>query len=135
MSSQVGVSGFSYFTARLKPYGVTTAQSTLTQTMRFVLTFASYVILLFLGLFMLSLGGSASNMTIFITCSLAFLTVFAIVGGIYVASSKSRIHTFSQTLTKVVNRVLQFVRPKHPETISLKRVEKYSTKCTKTTIC
>lgn len=119
-----GVSGFSYFTARLKPYGVTTAQSTLTQTMRFVLTFASYVILLFLGLFMLSLGGSASNMTIFITCSLAFLTVFAIVGGIYVASSKSRIHTFSQTLTKIVNRVLQFVRPKHPETISLKRVEK-----------
>jgi len=119
-----GVSGFSYFAARLKPRGVTTAQSTLTQTMRFVLTFASFVILLFLGLFMLSLGGSASNMTIFITCSLAFLTVFAIVGGIYVASSKSRIHTFSQTLTKLVNRVLQFVRPKHPETISLKRVEK-----------
>lgn len=119
-----GVSGFSYFTARLKPFGVSTAQSTLTQTLRFLLTFASFVILLFVGLFMLALGGSASNMTILITCSLSFLTVFGIVVGIYVVSSKKRIHSFSQALTKYVNRVIHFVRPKHPETINLKRVEK-----------
>lgn len=119
-----GVSGFSYFSARLKPFGVSVAQSTLTQTLRFGLTFASYVILLFIGLFMLALGGSASNMIILITCSLAFLTVFAILIGIYIVSSKDRIHSFSQNLTKVVNRVLQLVRPKHPETINLKRVEK-----------
>ncbi len=104
--------------------GVSVAQSTLTQTLRFGLTFASYVILLFVGLFMLALGGSASNMIILITCSLAFLTVFAILIGIYIVSSKDRIHSFSQNLTRVVNRVLQLVRPKHPETINLKRVEK-----------
>lgn len=119
-----GVSGFSYFAARLKPYGVSTAQATLTQTMRFVLTFASYVILLFIGLFMLAVGGSASNMIILITCSLAFSTVFAIIVGIHIVSSRARIHTFSQSLVKLVNRLLQIVRPKHPETISLKRVEK-----------
>lgn len=119
-----GVSGFSYFTARLKPYGVSTSQSTLTQTLRFVLTFASFVILLFIGLFMLALGGSASNMTILITCSLAFLTVFFIVVGMYVASSKKRIHSFTQTLTIYVNKVLHIIRPKHPETISLKKVER-----------
>lgn len=119
-----GVSGFSFFTARLKPFGVSTAQSTLTQTLRFLLTFASFVILLFVGLFMLALGGSASNMTILITCTLSFLTVFGIVVGIYVVSSKRRIHSFSQALTKYVNRAIHFVRPKHPETINLKRVEK-----------
>lgn len=119
-----GVSGFSYFTARLKPYGVTTAQATLTQTMRFILTFASFVLLLFVGLFLLALGGSASNMTILITCSLAFLTVFSIVGGAYIISSEARIKSFTKSLTKVVNRVLHVVRPKHPETINLKRVEK-----------
>jgi hypothetical protein len=118
-----GVSGFSYFNARLKPFGITTAQATLTQTMRFILTFASYVILLFVGLFLLALGGSASNMTILITCSLAFLTVFIIGGGIYVASSKNRIHVFTRALTRVVNRILHVLRPKHPETINLKRVE------------
>ncbi len=119
-----GVSGFSYFTARLKPYGISTAQATLTQTMRFVLTFASYVILLFLGLFLLAIGGGASNMIILITCSLAFSTVFAIIVGVYTVSSKERINIFSQSLVKFVNRILQFIRPKHPETISLKRVEK-----------
>lgn len=118
-----GVSGFSYFNARLKPFGISTAQATLTQTMRFLLTFASYVILLFVGLFLLALGGSASNMTILITCSLAFLTVFLIGAGIYIASSKHRIHVFTQALTKQVNKVLHVVRPKHPETIDLKRVE------------
>lgn len=119
-----GVSGFSYFAARLKPHGVSTAQSTLTQTMKFMLTFVSYLILLFAGLFMLALGGSASNMTILLTCSMAFLTVFGMAISIYVASNEHRIHTFSQSLTKVINRAIQVVRTKHPETISLKRVEK-----------
>ena len=119
-----GVSGFSYFTARLKPNGISTAQATLTQTMRFILTFASFVVLLFIGLFMLALGGSASNMTILITCSLAFLTVFTIIVGSYIVSSKTRIQKFTQNATKLLNRVLKVVRPKHPETISLKKVEK-----------
>lgn len=119
-----GVAGFSYFTARLKPLGVSTAQATLTQTMRFVLTFASYVILLFIGLFMLALGGSASNMIILITCSLAFLTVFFIIVGTYIISSKSRIHSFTQSLTKQINRTIHIIRRGHPETINLKRVEK-----------
>lgn len=118
-----GVSGFSYFTTRLKPHGVSTAQSTLTQTMRFVLTFASFVFLLFIGLFLLALGGSASNMTIFITCSLAFSTVFLIIVGIYTVSSKQRIKIFMRSLTKGVNKVLSVVRPQHPETIKLDRVE------------
>lgn len=118
-----GVSGFSYFTARLKPYGVSTAQSTLTQSMRFILTFASYVILLFIGLFLLALGGSASNMTILITCSLAFSTVFVIIAGTYIVSSVTRIKRFTRALTRFVNKVLHVVRPAYPETINLKRVE------------
>lgn len=119
-----GVSGFSYFAARLKPMGVSTAQSTLVQTLRFVMTFASFVILLFIGLFMLALGGSASNMTILITCSLSLLTVFAIVVGGYIISDKKRIHDFTQALATYVNKLLHIVRPNHPETLSLKRVER-----------
>lgn len=119
-----GVSGFSYFTARLKPFGVSTSQSTLVQSLRFLLVFASYVILLFIGLFLLALGGTASNMTILITCSLAFLTVFVIVVGGYIVKDKKRIHNFTQALAKYANKVIHKVRPNRPETISLKRVEK-----------
>lgn len=119
-----GVSGFSYFTARLKPYGVSTAQSTLTQMMRFVLTFISFVAMLFVGLFLLALGGSASNMTILITCSLAFLTVFAVCVGVFIVSKKARIQAFTQLATRVVNKVLHVVRPQHPETIKLVKVQR-----------
>ena len=119
-----GGSGFSYFSARLKPFGISAAQSTLAQTMRFVMTFASYILLLFIGLFLLAMGGTASNMTILITCSLTFLTVFSIAGGIYIISSPTRIKKFIRGLTKQINRLIHIVRPKYPETISLKRVEK-----------
>lgn len=119
-----GVSGFSYFAARLKPWGVSAAQATLTQTMRFVLTFVSFIILMFIGLFMLALGGSASNMTIFITCSLTFLALFLIVVGSYIISSNARIKLYTGAITKQLNKIIKIVRPNHPETINLKRVEK-----------
>lgn len=119
-----GVSGFSYFTLRLKGLGVSATQSTMTQTMRFALTFSSYIILLFLGLFMLALGGSASNMTILITCSLAFLTLFGVLAGIYIISSNSRIRSFSKAITRAVNRVVAIFHPKNREVINLSRVDR-----------
>lgn len=118
-----GVSGFTYLRARLKPFGVSTAQATFTQAMRFMLTFLTYIILLFIGLFMLALGGSASNMTILITCSFAFIVLFSTIIGVYIISSKGRIHRFTQSLTKFLNKVIQIIRPKNPESINLKRVE------------
>lgn len=119
-----GVSGFPYMRARLKPYGISTAQATFTQAMRFMLTFVSYIILLFTGLFLLALGGSASNMTILVACSLAFLVLFGTVTIVYTISSRSRIKIFTQFLTRWLNKLIQVVRPKHPESINLKQVEK-----------
>lgn len=119
-----GVSGFPYLRARLKPYGISTSQATFTQAMRFMLTFISYIILLFTGLFLLALGGSASNMTILIACSLAFLVLFGTLTIVYTISSRSRIKIFTQSLTKWLNKLIQIFRPKHPESINLKQVEK-----------
>lgn len=119
-----GVSGFTYLQARLKPEGISTAQATLAQGMRLVLTFVSFIALLFAGLFMLSLGGNASNMTILITCSFAFCVLFTTVIGVYTISSKQRIHIFSQSLTKAVNKMIHILWPKKPEMINLKKVEK-----------
>jgi uncharacterized protein (TIRG00374 family) len=119
-----GVSGFPYLRARLKPYGISTSQSTFTQAMRFMLTFGSYIILLFIGLFMLALGGSASNMTILVACSLAFLVLFGTIVVVFTISSRQRIKIFTQALTRMINKVIQVVRPKHPESLNLKMVEK-----------
>lgn len=117
-----GVSGFSYFSLRLKERRISAAKSALCQMMRFVLTFGTYIFLLFVGLFALSIGGGASNMTILITCSLAFMVLFLSITGIYIIGSKQRIEDFTGTLARAVNYVIHFVRPKHPETLNLRRV-------------
>lgn len=118
-----GVSGFSYFALRLKRHGVSAMQATMSQTLRFVLTFSSYIALLLIGLFLLALGGSASNMTILITCSLTLLTVFGVAVGVYIIGSKRRIKSFSKFISKCINAVIAAVRPKHKEVINLDRVD------------
>lgn len=119
-----GVSGFSYFALRLKGLGVSATQATMAQTLRFVLTFLSYIILLFSGLFMLAMGGGASNMTILLTCSLAFMTVFGVLVGVYIIGSRRRIKNFSKFISICINRVIAVVRPKHKETINLEKVDR-----------
>jgi uncharacterized protein (TIRG00374 family) len=119
-----GVSGFSYFSLRLKQRGVSTAKATFCQMMRFALTFITYLGLLFLGLLLLAVRGGASNLTILITCSLAFLVLFVTLVGIYIIGSRERINYFTQGLAKFLNYLIHFIRRKHPETINLERVKK-----------
>lgn len=119
-----GVSGFSYFSLRLKQRGVSTAKATFCQMMRFGLTFITYLGLLFLGLLLLAVRGGASNLTILITCSLAFLVLFITLIGIYVIGSRQRINYSTQALAKALNYLINLARRKHPETINLKRVKK-----------
>lgn len=118
-----GVSGFSYFSLRLKERRVSAAKSALCQMMRFVLTFGTYLFLLFVGLFALSIRGGASNMTILITCSLAFLVLFLSLMGVYIIGSKQRIEDFTGALARATNYIIHLVRPHHPETLNLQRVK------------
>lgn len=119
-----GVSGFSYFSVRLKRLGISTAKSTLVQTMKFVLLFVSFEVLLAFGLLFLALGGQASNMTILVASSLATFLFIATVGAAFLIGSETRINSFFTYLTLFLNRVIHLVRPKHPETISVARVQK-----------
>ncbi len=119
-----GVSGFSYFSLRLKPFGVSTAKSTLVQLMRFVLIFISFQILLFVGLLALTFSGAVNNLVLLIAGSLATLLLVGTLLTAYVVGSKTRINTFFTGLTKFINKLIGIVRPKHPETINISRVRK-----------
>lgn len=114
-----GVSGFSYFTVRMKTLGVSTAKSTLVQMMRFVTTFISFQALLFLGLFILAVNGKANNLTILVASSIATLILVATLLMAYIVGSKRRIDVFLTQLTRFLNRLIQLLRPKHPETINI----------------
>lgn len=119
-----GASGFSYLTLRLKPYGVSTAKSTLAQIARFVFTFLAYVALLFVALFILALQGSVNPLVVLAVSSIAFTVLFSTGVLMFVVSDESRIDRFTNTVAVWINKIIHIVRRKHPETISLKGVRK-----------
>lgn len=119
-----GISGFSYLTLRLKHDGVSTAKSTLAQLVRFSMAFITFVGLLLLALLLLAMEDRVNRFIMLIAAALTFTILFGTVIVTYVISKGDRIREFTQGLSRILNRVIQIVRPRHPETINLKRTEK-----------
>lgn len=119
-----GVSGFSYFGMRLKNKGVSAAQASLVNLMKFVLVFISFQILLFLSLIMLSFSGDVNNFVLLIGGSLTTLVLVGTIGIAFIIGSKRRINNFFGFITKLLNRLIHIVRPKYPETINTEKAQK-----------
>lgn len=119
-----GVSGVSYFSLRMKAFGVSASKGALAQVMKFGLIFLSFQILLLLGLLTLAVAGRASNLTILVAGSLATLVVVGTFMGAYILESKSRIRSFLTFATHFFNRLISFFRPKQPETINVTRAQR-----------
>lgn len=119
-----GVTGISYFGLRMKTVGVSPGKSTLVQMIRYVLVFVSFQILLFAGLIILAIGGNANSFMILVAGSLATLLFVGTLGAMFIVGSKRRINGFFTYLTRVANRIIRVVRPKHPETINIAKVQK-----------
>lgn len=119
-----GVTGFSYFGLKMRQFGVSVGKSTLVQLMRFVTTFISFQILIFAGLLLLAVTGEASDLVILIAGVLATLLVVGTLGVTYIVENRRRIDNFFTFLTKLLNRLIQVVRPKNPETINILQARK-----------
>jgi uncharacterized protein (TIRG00374 family) len=122
-----GVSGFSYLSIRMRGEEVPAGKSTLVQAMRFTLLFMSFQLLLGVGLLLLAVVGSVNNFVIMVAASLATFLFIGTALAVFVISSKRRINGFFTGLTRVLNRIIQLVRPKYPETINISNVEKIFT--------
>ena len=118
-----GVSGFSYLSVRLKQYGISTAKSTLAQILRFALTFISFLALLFIGMLILAFGRQTSPLTILISSTIAFLTLFGVIIGAYIISDLGRIKAFVGFLPRVLNRVVRIFHSHNRGLIDIDRVE------------
>lgn len=119
-----GISGISYFNIRMRSEGVSAAKSTLSQVVKLFLLFVSFQPLLIIGLLLLAARGHANNLVIVVASSLITLLVVGTLLGIYIIESRSRINTFLLTLTRIVNKIVGFFRPKNPETINLLNARK-----------
>lgn len=117
-----GVSGFSYLGLRMRDEGVSGGMATLVQLMRFVLLFISFQLLLAIGLVLLAFGGNANDFVLLVAGSLATLLLVGTLFVTYIIGTEQRISSFFGALTKGLNRLIHFVRPKHPETINVDRV-------------
>lgn len=118
-----GVSGFSYLSLRLKKEGISTAQSTLAQILRFALTFLSFLLLLILGVLVLALRRNTSPLTILVASSIMFLTIFGVLVGVYIISSEKRIKSFVRWLPKAINSVANIFRSHRRDIINISKVE------------
>jgi uncharacterized protein (TIRG00374 family) len=120
-----GVTGISYFGVRLRDgEELTGGKATLVQIMKLGLTFLSFELLIVFGLFCLAVMGRVSNLTILVAASLSTLLVVGTAGFAYIVGSKHRINGFFTAVTKILNRLIQLVRPKHPETININRARR-----------
>lgn len=118
-----GVSGFSYFGLRMKKLGVSTGKATLVQTMKFILLFVTFEVLIVFGLICLAIGGQANNFILLLGGSIATLLFVGTIGAAFIIGSEKRINSFFTYITRFINRTIHAVRPKHPETINVERVQ------------
>lgn len=116
-----GVSGISYFGLRMRALGARASQATLVQTMKLILMFLSFEILLFIGMFIMSIHGNADGVVLFIGTVLATLVLVSTGVFVYIIGSKTRINAFFTWVTRLLNQLIHLVRPGHPETINIER--------------
>lgn len=120
-----GVTGISYFGLRLRRGDKLTAgKATLVHIMKLALTFLSFEVLIVFGLLALSIMGRVSNLTIMVAATLSTLLLVGTAGFAYIVGSQHRINSFFTSLTKLLNRAIQLVRPSHPETINISQARR-----------
>lgn len=115
-----GVTGISYFGVRMRNRDTITAgKATLIQIMKLVLTFLSFEVLIIFGVISLTVMGRVNNLTIFVASWLSALLFFGTIGFAYMVGSRQRINSFFTIVTRGLNRLIHFVRPRNPETINI----------------
>lgn len=117
-----GVSGISYLGMRLRRNNIRAGRAALVQLMKLVLVFFAFEVLLLFGVLFLAAMGRVNNFTILIAGSLTTLLVVGTLAFAFIIGRRERISATFTFLTKLINRLIHIVRPKHPETISIERV-------------
>jgi uncharacterized protein (TIRG00374 family) len=115
-----GVTGMSYFSLRLrKGEELSGGKATLIHVMKLMLMFLSFELLVVFALLSLTVMGNVSNLTVLVAAVVSTLLIVGTAGFAYVVGSRRRINNFFTAVTKLLNRLIHVVRPKHPETISI----------------
>jgi uncharacterized membrane protein YbhN (UPF0104 family) len=89
-----GISGFGYFSLRMRSFGVRGARSTMAQTIRWGIILGSFIPVLAVGVLLLALNNQVSNIVILAASGLSFgvIILFIVVG--FLLEKKNGVRTF-----------------------------------------
>lgn len=116
-----GVTGISYFGARMKSSKLSGPRATVVQLMKLVLLFVSFEFLLIVGVGFLAITGNVNNLTIFVAGSLTTLLLVGSLAFAFVVGSKTRINAVLLPIMKGINKLVAAFLPSRPEVIRLDR--------------
>jgi putative heme transporter len=118
-----GVSGISYFGARMRSENVTAGKATLVQIMKMLLLYLSFEVLLVFGLFMLAVEGKMNDLVLMCAVAISTALIIGTVLFVYILGSKTRVANFHGLLKALVNMTVAKLRPGKPHrTYELHRV-------------
>ncbi len=115
-----GVTGISYFGLRLRNGKILSGgRAVLIQIMKLGLTLISFEVLIVFGVLALAFGGHVNDVSILVAGILSTLLLVLTVVFVYIVGSRSRINNFFGFMTMTTNKIIQFFRRSHPETINI----------------
>ncbi|HSX05610.1 MAG TPA: lysylphosphatidylglycerol synthase transmembrane domain-containing protein [Candidatus Saccharimonadales bacterium] len=119
-----GVTGISYFGLRMRGAEMSGSKATVVQLLKLALLFLSFEILIVLGLFFLAVEGHMNSLVLLVAGMLTTLLLVGTVLFAFIIGSRTRIVNFFTQTTRLLNRMIQLVRPGHHETINIARAER-----------
>lgn len=104
-----GAAGFSYLAWVLKKHKVSVSRSTMAQIVRFVLTFASFIVLLLVSMIILFFRHRIEFATIAVGSALLVATVAGTWAGVWLIKSNARLRRFSAWLSKISSKFIRWI--------------------------
>lgn len=102
-----GVSGMSYMTWRFGHYGVSPGRATMAQVVRYATSFASFITLLLIAVFIITIDGHINRWILLFSSLLVGAMVSVTALGVFLLSSTTRINRFSAWLVAFTNRTVK----------------------------
>lgn len=117
-----GVTGITYFSLRLKKYGVNAAKATAAHMVKLIMIFLSFELMIVIAVIALAVRGHMNNLILLIAASLVTSLVILTLGMMFIIGSKDRIAGFFSYMSQQLNRFINLFRRGNSETIKVDRV-------------
>lgn len=119
-----GISGFGYFSLRMRSFGVRASRSTMAQTLRWGVVLASFIPVLGLGVLLLALTADVSNIVVLAASGLSSGVIILILVAMFLLEKKDGLKNFVLFVLGKTETGLNFVRKKRVQLLTDARTKK-----------